>query len=275
MLPALYDSWLLGRSSELVPADRSAGIQPRFNCLLEPAQNRQRAAIRLDPWFRWLELQARRNVSANSGGTSRAPRASSAPSARPCARSFAAEYWSVRATTTQASEQNPAESQQSESLPEGNLPPSEQRRQQPVPQMHHHFAANPDEKRDPQRGQQSNPDPFLFLMLCSSFLRSFLRKLVVNALQSFAQMKHRVALAREQGVDAYAAFCRQLFEAAPLQFVSDEYFTLLVGQFVRAQIPAPQEARCGRRALPARHRAMATDLRSAAVRRLRPRPLRR
>ena len=45
-------------------------------------------------------------------------------------------------------------------------------------------------------------------------------------------MKHRVALAREQGVDVYAAFCRQLFEAAPLQFVSDEYFTLLVGQFV-------------------------------------------
>src|SRR6267378_6592518 len=45
-------------------------------------------------------------------------------------------------------------------------------------------------------------------------------------------MKHRVALAREQGVDADAAFCRQLFEAAPLQFVSDEYFTLLVGQFV-------------------------------------------
>src|SRR6266481_1575966 len=44
-------------------------------------------------------------------------------------------------------------------------------------------------------------------------------------------MKHRIALAREQGVDADAAFCRQLFEAAPLQFVSDEYFTLLVGQF--------------------------------------------
>src|ERR1039458_593049 len=45
-------------------------------------------------------------------------------------------------------------------------------------------------------------------------------------------MKHRVALAREQRVDVHAAFCRQLFEAAPLQFVSDEYFTLLVGQLV-------------------------------------------
>jgi hypothetical protein len=53
-------------------------------------------------------------------------------------------------TTTPASEQNPAESQQSDSLPEGNLPPSEQCRQQPVPEMHDKFAANPDEKRDPE-----------------------------------------------------------------------------------------------------------------------------
>src|SRR6266850_2556251 len=51
----------------------------------------------------------------------------------------------LTAMTTQASEQNPAESQQSDSLPEGNLPPPEQRRQQPVPEMHDKFAANPDE----------------------------------------------------------------------------------------------------------------------------------
>src|SRR6202140_1461823 len=67
-----------------------------------------------------------------------------------------------------------------------------------------------------------------FLMLGPSFLRN---KLFVNALQSFAQMQHRVALAREQGIDVYTAFCRQFFEAAPFQFVGDEYFTLLVGQF--------------------------------------------
>src|SRR5271167_3026457 len=44
---------------------------------------------------------------------------------------------------------------------------------------------------------------FFFVMLCSLFLRKF----VVNALQSFAQMKHRVALAREQRVDADPALC--------------------------------------------------------------------
>src|SRR6266849_1889302 len=50
------------------------------------------------PWVRRWEVQGRRNESANSGGAFRAPRASSAPSARPLvaeyARLFAAEYWS-------------------------------------------------------------------------------------------------------------------------------------------------------------------------------------
>jgi hypothetical protein len=64
----------------------------------------------------------------------------------------------MKATTAKASEQNPAESQQSDSLPERNLPPSEQRRQQPVPQMQHHFAANRDENHDHQWGQKN---PFL------------------------------------------------------------------------------------------------------------------
>src|SRR6185369_3561801 len=71
----------------------------------------------------------------------------------------------------------------------------------------------------------------LLLMLCSSLIR----KLVVDALQSLAQMKHRVALARQQRVDVNTALGRQLLEAAPLQFVSDEYFTRpirLIGQFV-------------------------------------------
>src|SRR6266498_5059950 len=45
-------------------------------------------------------------------------------------------------------------------------------------------------------------------------------------------MKHRVALAREQSVDIDTAFCRQLFEASPLQFMSDEHFTLLDSQFI-------------------------------------------
>src|SRR5216684_6450383 len=61
-------------SSRLLPSDRDGFIAP---------------------WFRWLALQSRRNESANSGGISRVLRASSAPSARPCAGLFAAEHWSV------------------------------------------------------------------------------------------------------------------------------------------------------------------------------------
>ena len=115
---------------------------------------------------------------------------------------------------TPASEQNPAESQQSDSLPEGNLPPSEQRWQQPVPQVQNQLAANPDEKRNCKGRQNSNPYPFLnlihvVLLICSyHFFASFLRKFVVNALQPFPEMQHRIAFAREQGIHAHAARCR-------------------------------------------------------------------
>jgi hypothetical protein len=56
-------------------------------------------------------------------------------------------------TKTKASEQNPAEGKQSESLPEGNLSQSKQLRRQPVPQEHHYLAANPGEDRHPQDRQ--------------------------------------------------------------------------------------------------------------------------
>src|SRR5882672_6956618 len=68
--------------------------------------------------------------------------------------------------------------------------------------------------------------PILFM--CSSPLH----KLVVYVLQPLAQMQHRIPLAREQRVNAYAAFCRQLFKTAPVDLMRDEYFALLVGQFV-------------------------------------------
>src|SRR5260370_30168372 len=63
------------------------GLRPRTCAELDTA--------RPDPWFRylgfrWLVLPSRRNVSANPGETSRAPRVSYAASAQP----FAAENWS-------------------------------------------------------------------------------------------------------------------------------------------------------------------------------------
>jgi hypothetical protein len=57
------------------------------------------------------------------------------------------------ATKTKASEQNPAESQQSYGLPEGDEPQSEQRWRQPIPQEHHHSTANCGEDHDPQDSQ--------------------------------------------------------------------------------------------------------------------------
>jgi hypothetical protein len=59
-----------------------------------------------------------------------------------------------------ASEENPAERKQSEGLPEGNEPPSEQRWQQPIPEIHHHFTAKDDESYDPQDREWSYPNQF-------------------------------------------------------------------------------------------------------------------
>src|SRR5271155_6085479 len=67
----------------------------------------------------------------------------------------------MKAATTNASEQNPAESQQSDSLPEGNLPPSEQRRQQPIPQVQYYFAADDDNEQHPQDRQRNNENQSL------------------------------------------------------------------------------------------------------------------
>src|ERR1700739_4863771 len=72
---------------------------------------------------------------------------------------------------------------------------------------------------------------FLF-MLYPSYLREF----VVNRLQSLAQVGHRVVLAREQRVYANPALRRQLFEAIAHQFVGNEYFALLLRQFIQSRI---------------------------------------
>src|ERR1035441_1837461 len=41
----------------------------------------------------------------------------------------------------QSPEEDPAQHQNSQCLPESNLPPAKERRQQPIPQLQHYFAA--------------------------------------------------------------------------------------------------------------------------------------
>src|ERR1035437_3679258 len=60
------------------------------------------------------------------------------------------------------------------------------------------------------------------------FSPSCFRKLVVNALQSLAQMQHRIAFAREQRIDAHAGLGGHLLEAAPCQFVRNKHLALLL-----------------------------------------------
>src|SRR5207253_5409196 len=64
------------------------------------------------------------------------------------------------------------------------------------------------------------------------FGSSRFRKFVVNALQSLAQMQHRIAFAGEQRVHAHAGLGGHLLEAAPFQLVCNKHLALLLRQLV-------------------------------------------
>src|SRR5580765_793365 len=66
-----------------------------------------------------------------------------------------------RTAVVQPSEEDPAQRQQAECLPEAERPPAEQRRQQPIPQMHHHFAAHEKKQWNRYNCQRRNPIPSL------------------------------------------------------------------------------------------------------------------
>src|SRR5271169_1215235 len=68
-----------------------------------------------------------------------------------------------------------------------------------------------------------------FLNFGLMFSPSCFRKLVVNALQPFAQVQHGIAFAREQRIDANAAFGGHLFKTAALDLVADKHLALLGG----------------------------------------------
>ena len=56
-----------------------------------------------------------------------------------------AEIGATGTVPSKSAEENPAQRQKSKRLPEGNLAPAEERRQQPIPQLLHDFAADEDE----------------------------------------------------------------------------------------------------------------------------------
>jgi hypothetical protein len=61
-----------------------------------------------------------------------------------------------------ASEEYPAQRQNSDRLPERKLSPAKEQRQQPVPQMHHDFAADEDKERYSRNRRRSYPQQSLF-----------------------------------------------------------------------------------------------------------------
>src|SRR5713226_7499212 len=79
----------------------------------------------------------------------------------PAVAHFAAEARAIAAVAAHATEKDSAESQQANSLPEGDCFPAEQRRKQPIPEMHHGFAADPDKSRDCHNCERGDPDQVL------------------------------------------------------------------------------------------------------------------
>src|SRR5580765_6203217 len=72
---------------------------------------------------------------------------------------------------------------------------------------------------------------FLFFMLCM-VCSLLLPRIFIDALQALAEVKNGVTFAREQRVDVHTGFRSQMLEAAAMDFVRDEDFTLLGGKFI-------------------------------------------
>src|ERR1039458_3417949 len=63
---------------------------------------------------------------------------------------------------SKSAEEDPAQRQNSKGLPEGNLAPAEERRQQPIPQLPHYFAADGDKQQESADRQRSQEKPLPF-----------------------------------------------------------------------------------------------------------------
>jgi hypothetical protein len=66
------------------------------------------------------------------------------------------------AVPSKSPKKNPAERQNSDRLPEGDLTPAKERRQQPIPQAQHYFASDADKEHHPKDRQRSDEKQFLF-----------------------------------------------------------------------------------------------------------------
>src|ERR1035441_54160 len=81
----------------------------------------------------------------------------------------------------------------------------------------------------------------LFLIVYSSRRLEFL----VNSLEPLPQMEHRIALAREQCVDAYSGIRGDLLETASVHFMPDKHRALLFGQLFERGLQFVQQDAAG------------------------------
>src|ERR1700676_4880943 len=99
------------------------------------------------------------------------------------------------AMPAETAEEDAAEREQADGFPEGELMPAEERGHQPIPKVKDDQATDECEENDSQKRQWNDEEHF---QESSSHVASLrFRKVVVNALQTLAEMQNGVAFARE------------------------------------------------------------------------------
>ena len=81
-----------------------------------------------------------------------------------------AETGTTGTVRSKSAEEDPAQRQNPQRLPEGDLAPAEEWRQQPIPQVQHLFAADGDKYRDRQNRQRGNENQSLPFSIHVQFL---------------------------------------------------------------------------------------------------------
>src|SRR5262252_8347791 len=80
-------------------------------------------------------------------------------------------------------------------------------------------------------------------------LSSFRQPVLVYGLQPLAQLQHRIALARQQRVDALARALGELAEGQPVELLRDEHLALLARQLFQRRLDLIEEHGAHRRRL--------------------------
>jgi len=93
----------------------------------------------------------------------------------------AAKIGAAGTAAPKSAEEDPAQRQNSERLPKGDMTPAKERRQQPIPQVHYQLTTDGNNQQDPQNASGAIQINFFHLGLMFSFLMLRIREIAAAA----------------------------------------------------------------------------------------------